>query len=215
MINLKIIKEFKSKKNNVYLAEDKNRILILKEFRTCENYHSEKSNHFIIENSSLKIPKTLEWDDENCTVLMEYIEGITALDAIESAENKKDSAWALGILKSIFLWLETLHSIEGIRAEKQSFNDMNFRNFILPYNSEETICGVDFESFEEGSLLTDTGKLIGMYLNYDEKYSEFKKSVVDRFMDFMVSEGYFSKEILEKSIKEAITEIDNRRFNIT
>ncbi|SHJ21581.1 hypothetical protein SAMN02745751_02018 [Dethiosulfatibacter aminovorans DSM 17477] len=212
---MKIIKEFKSKKNNVYLAEAENRILILKEFRTCDNYLREKSNHFIIESSSLKIPKILEWDDENCTLLMEYIEGITALDAVETAEKKKDPECALAVLKSIFSWLDSFHSIEGIKTEKLSFNDMNFRNFIVSYSSEATLYGVDFESFEKGSLLTDTGKLIGMYLNYDEKYSEFKKSVVDGFMDFIVSEEYYSEEILKKSIKDAITEIDNRRFNIT
>jgi tRNA A-37 threonylcarbamoyl transferase component Bud32 len=211
---LKIIKEFKSKKNNVYLAENKNRIFILKEFRTCENYLREKSNRSIIDYSSLKIPNIIEWDDENCTLLMEYIEGITALDAIERAEREKNSNYALGVVKSIFSWLHDFHNIEGIKAEKLSFNDMNFRNFIISYASDAILYGLDFESFEKGDFLSDTGKLIGMYLNYDEKYSDFKKSVVDGFIDFAVSEEYFHKNDLEKSIKDSITEIDNRRFNI-
>jgi tRNA A-37 threonylcarbamoyl transferase component Bud32 len=212
---LKIIKEFKSKKNNVYLVEDETRVFILKEFRTCENYLREKSHHLLIRNSYIKIPKIIKWDDNNCTLLMEYLEGMTALDAIEIAEKKEDSSYALSVLKSIFTWLEKFHSIEEIKSNKLSFNDMNFRNFIINSYSREELYGVDFESFEEGNFLSDIGKLIGMYLNYDEKYSEFKKSVKDEFLNFIVTEKYFSKKDLEKSIKDSITEIDNRRFNIT
>lgn len=212
---MKIIKEFKSKKNNVYLVEYENRIFILKEFRTCGNYIREKLHHDIIDSSSLKIPEIIKWDDENCTLLMEYLEGITALAAIEKAEKEKDQNFALDVLKSILSWLEAFHSIEEIRSENLSFNDMNFRNFIISYGSDSILYGVDFESFEEGNFLSDIGKLIGMYLNYDEKYSDFKKSVVDDFIDFIVSEEYFTREILKKAIKDSITEIDNRRFNIT
>lgn len=211
---MKIIKEFKSKKNNVYLVEDCCRIFIMKEFRNCENYFREKSHYLILCNSTLEIPKIIKWDDKNCIFFMEFLEGITALDAIVKSEKEEDSDCAINILKSIFVWLKKFHSIKEIKSKKLSFHDMNFRNFILTYHGQEKFYGIDFESFEEGSLLTDLGKLIGMYLNYDEKYSMFKQDVSQAFIDFIISNKHFSKKELEESIKKSIIEIDNRRFNI-
>ena len=70
---------------------------------------------------------------------------------------------------------------------------------------------MDFESIQEGDLLSDTAKLIGMYLNYDEKYSAFKCKIIFDFKYFIINNHSFDIETLDINISDEISIINNRR----
>jgi hypothetical protein len=50
-----------------------------------------------------------------------------------------------------------------------------------------------------------------MYLNYDEKYSDFKNKTIFCFKNFIANNRYFDISVLEKSIANDILIINNRR----
>lgn len=205
---MRILKKFYSKKNLVYLLEDNQTIAVYKLFNDSANYLKEKNYYKTFQFTSLSVPKMLAYKDENNSILLEYLQDDTALDLMEQHEKNLDQNSAFELLRGIFIWLKNFHDLDSIKSNRLSFYDLNLRNFIL---RNATVYGVDFESINEGDLLSDTAKLIGMYLNYDEKYSTFKKKTICDFKSFIVENHYFSVEDLEKSISREIIIINNRR----
>lgn len=208
---MKVLEKFKSKKNDVFLVKFNNNKSILKKFNNEENYFAEKKYYSILKEDNIKIPKVLEADDLCFTLLLENIEGKTVLEGMEKYEflNNYDKAYEL--IKDVFHWIYNFHSIEYIKSNCLSLWDINFRNFIV--KNDNTIYGIDFESINKGSLLNDTAKLIGMYLNYDEKYSDFKNRIVNDFKSFLIDQQFFSKNKIDQTIEFEICEIEKRRNN--
>lgn len=205
---MKILKRFYSKKNMVYLLEDSQTTAVYKLFSDGDNYLKEKNYYQMFQYTNLPVPKMLTYKDANNSILLEYLQDETALDLMEQYEKNLNFSSASQLLTDIFLWLKTFHGLDDIKSKKLSFYDLNLRNFILR-NSK--VYGVDFESIQEGDLLSDTAKLIGMYLNYDEKYSIFKNKTVYHFKNYIAKDRYFEIEALEKSIANEILVINNRR----
>ncbi len=205
---MKILKKFYSKKNLVYLLEDTQTVAVYKLFSDRDNYLKEKTFYQMFQYTELSVPKMIAYKDENNSILLEYLQNKTALDLMEQHEKNLDYSEALKLLTSIFLWLIRFHDLDEIKSNRLSFFDLNLRNFILKNN---TIYGVDFESIQEGDLLSDTAKLIGMYLNYDEKYSAFKSKSVFDFKNFIIKNHCFNIENLDKNISDEISIINNRR----
>lgn len=205
---MKILKKFYSKKNMVYLLEDSQTTAVYKLFSDSDNYLKEKSYYQMFQYTDLSVPDMLNYKDANNSILLEYLQDETALDLMEQCEKNLDYGRASDLLKDIFLWLKTFHGLDDIKSKKLSFYDLNLRNFIL---RDSKVYGVDFESIQEGDLLSDTAKLIGMYLNYDEKYSAFKNKTIFYFINFISNNRYFDISVLEKSIANEILVINNRR----
>jgi tRNA A-37 threonylcarbamoyl transferase component Bud32 len=205
---MKILKKFYSKKNMVYLLEDSQTTAVYKMFSDSDNYLKEKRYYQMFQYTDLSVPDMLNYKDANNSILLEYLQDETALDLMEQYEKNLDYSKASDLLTDIFLWLKTFHGLDDIKSKKLSFYDLNLRNFIL---RNAKVYGVDFESIQEGDLLSDTAKLIGMYLNYDEKYSAFKNKTVCYFKNFIAKNHYFEISSLEKSIANEILVINNRR----
>ncbi|HAE43280.1 MAG TPA: hypothetical protein DCG34_10260 [Clostridiales bacterium] len=205
---MKILKKFYSKKNFVCLLEDNQTMAVYKLFSDRENYLKEKNYYQVFHDTNLAVPALLASKNEDCSILLEYLNDETALDCLEFYEKYHDLDKASELLISIFQWLESFHQLDVIKSKNLSFYDMNLRNFIL---LNTVVYGVDFESIQKGDLLSDTAKLIGMYLNYDEKYSSFKLETVARFKHFIEKEGCFETDTLEKTISTEIVAINDRR----
>lgn len=205
---MKIIKRFYSKKNFVCLLKDNETMAVYKLFSDRANYLKEKNYYQIFHDTNLSVPALLASKDENCSILLEYLDDETVLDRLEFYEKNHDLNKASELLISIFQWLESFHQLDVIKSKNLSFYDMNLRNFII---LNTVIYGVDFESIQKGDLLSDTAKLIGMYLNYDEKYSPFKLETVTRFKHFIEKKGCFYATDLENTICTEILAINDRR----
>ncbi|MBV1759273.1 MAG: hypothetical protein KMY55_15795 [Dethiosulfatibacter sp.] len=205
---MKILKKFYSKKNLVYLLEDTQTVAVYKLFSDRDNYLKEKSFYEMFQYTELSVPKMIAYKDANNSILLEYLQDKTALDLMEQHEKNLDYSGALKLLTSIFLWLKKFHDLDKIKSNGLSFFDLNLRNFIF---KDTTVYGVDFESIQEGNLLSDTVKLIGMYLNYDEKYSAFKCKIIFDFKHFIIKNHSFNIENLNKNISDEISIINNRR----
>ena len=207
---MKIKKRNVSKKNSVFQVEFNKELAILKIFNDKEGYFKEKEYYNIFNSTNLNTPKLLECNDVNNTIKIEYINGKTVLEHMEEYESIGDLNSAYKLLKDVFYWLQNFHSLMYIESNNLSFYDLNLRNFIL---YDDIVYGIDFESINRGNLLSDTGKLIGMYLNYDEKYSDFKKKTVKSFDEFLIDKKIFSRDELDNIIKFEIVEIEKRRKN--
>ncbi|MDP3387704.1 MAG: hypothetical protein Q8S24_10745 [Eubacteriales bacterium] len=205
---MKILKKFYSKKNLVCLLKDSQAIAVYKLFSDSDNYKKEKSFYQMFQYTNLPVPNMLAYKDEDNSILLEYLQDETALDLMEQHEKNADYIGALRLITDIFLWLKSFHELDPIKSKKLSFYDLNLRNFIV---RNTTVHGMDFESIQKGDLLSDTAKLIGMYLNYDEKYSTFKSKTIFEFKQYIIKNHYFEMENLEKSISKEILEINNRR----
>ncbi|HBH13693.1 MAG: hypothetical protein XD91_0065 [Clostridiales bacterium 38_11] len=205
---MKILKKFYSKKNLVYLLEDGQTIAVYKLFSDSGNYLKEKKYYRMFQSTNLAVPMMLAHKNENNSILLEYLQGETVLDLMEQHEKNLNYNEALNLLTGVFIWIKDFHELKDIKSNKLSFYDLNLRNFIL---RNSTVYGVDFESIREGDLLSDTAKLIGMYLNYDKKYSAFKNKTISDFKNFIVENHCFNMENLEKNISDEISVINNRR----
>jgi hypothetical protein len=85
---------------------------------------------------------------------------------------------------------------------------LNFRNFLLYKNN---IYGIDLESIDEGSLTFDMGKMLAMYLNYDEVKSDFKLRVFKSFKEYLIKDNQIASKRLDHIIKKEEKAIKMRR----
>lgn len=162
------MKKFVSKKNNVFLNENSEEIII-KEFTDSERQQRELGIYEII-NGKLFTPKILKCSQN--IVEIEYIHGDTMLDMLMDAEPKNIDIKEAFI--KLFNWLKRFKEITGKR-----FFDINLRNFIY---CEGEICGIDFEDASEGSYLEDFGKVLAYILTYGPEFTDYKFNLVKNLL---------------------------------
>lgn len=198
-----------SKRNDVFLMANGNEKWICKNFKDKESYHNEKIAYtYINQVGKLNCPKLLDFDDENLTLTIEYIEGITLLDVLEYCEKNNDRKKAVAYLKELIDWMKKFHEIYTQSNQKWMLFDVNLRNFIV---HDEEIYGIDYELIQEGLQSDDYVKLIAMYLFYDPINSEFKKEVKKALCQYYDGVLGFNSKSLEGELKNQIRLIQIRR----
>lgn len=205
---VKKIKQFKSKKNSVSLVRNNGDFLVLKKFETIEHYHKEKKFYDILLAENITLPEMIDVNPHEKTIIYEYLPAKNGVDLIETFERFNNKVDCVAFLIKIYEWLKTFHIVPYIKNHNLSFYDLNFRNFLLYKNR---IYGVDLESIDKGNLTLDIGKMLAMYLHYDEMKSEFKLDVFKTFKAYLIKDGQIQSRKLDAIINKEEEVINKRR----
>jgi hypothetical protein len=207
---MEIVKQFKSKKNNVFLIKNKGHFEILKKFSSIKGYNKENNFHKILHGHNLMLPKILEENILEKSIVYEYIGDRNGVDIIERYEEENNEKQCVDFLIRIYKWLRDFHSVPYINENKLCFYDLSFRNFLL---YRDKIYGIDLESITEGNLSLDAGRMMAMYLYYDEVKSDFKIEVFKKAKEYILKDEQIRPEDLEYAIRIEEDMIKIRRDN--
>lgn len=207
--NYQILKEFKSKKNRVFLIEaftlDKRSVkLILKKLE----YSSPDEADRLIElkKAGIKVP-SLYYSGEDYIVL-EYIPGPTLLDYLCYLEEKNTkSSVAMSVFDKLSCWLKRFYSCN--KSKSYILGDVNYRNFIL--HQEETIYRVDLEDCRPGDIEEDIGRFCAFGLTYFPEFTDWKMDIYRDVFYYLKKSLRLDKNLMKLYLKDELQAISKRR----
>jgi len=114
------------------------------------------------------VPKPLGLDGG--LLAMEYIQGVTLVEAIERAETEGGLLAAETLAERLAQWFASFYAAcpGGVCR-----GDVNGRNFLL--TPDDRLYGVDFEVLPPGRKETDLGRLTAFALTYDPPRTAYKQ----------------------------------------
>lgn len=236
LLEKKIIMEFISKRNQVYLLENNNELEVIKIFSSKEDYLKEKNCYELLQeakkvttNPYCKFPKILKSCDQEVYIIFQYIQGNTLLDVFEECERKGDFNKCLKIMRNLLKWVTAFQQmlskkeyVEKLFLKNQidkknlsisddniiSIWDVNFKNFII---RDEVIYGLDFENVNTGKVTDDYAKILAYMLVYNPIASNFKLSLYQELLEEIVIISGLKKEEINQLIKNELKIIEKRR----
>jgi len=102
-------------------------------------------------------------------LLMEYVEGMTATESIDSSPARPEPT-----ILSVIEWLSEFHGAHGSQLCR---GDGILHNFLM---APERVVGIDFEEAHEGHPLEDLGQVIASFLSMRPAFVPEKMSVARR-----------------------------------
>ena len=184
------MKVFYSKRNHVELVGDR----VVKIFLNKTDFNRETAIYQKLSQSrSINIPKIINYNEDENTITLEYIDGPTVLELLENLENCTQIDQAVQVLLSTVLWLEQFYKV--FEGSNQVMGDVNLRNFIW---FDSMVFGIDFESSGNGDITLEEAELFARYLLYDPIESDFKLEVIKRVMHYMNVQNGFENQIKTK-----------------
>lgn len=212
----RLIKQFVSKKNDVYLIEAKcdngrQDCFVIKCFgSSIENIQIENHTLNLLQKVNVRAPRIIYRG--KTSLLLEYIPGEPLVDVFCSeealSENNHLSPSTHKIINQMCNWLKGFYTLTPKELGYQAvLGDPNFRNFIL--NSE--LYGIDFEEVQRGEAEKDIGRLCAFALTYDKPFTEWKHAFVDCFVDRIAGEMNLDRAYINQNISEEIEKIRIRR----
>ena len=163
---MNILRKFKSKRNEVFLAEDENGRFVIKRYASAEDAAAEKAVYDLLSGGKMCIPKILSYGEHE--LKLEYVDGITFTELLESQESAESVDFAPW--ETLVKWLCLFNKETGLAP-----GDCNLRNFIL--DTQGQVCGIDFEQYREGSILETAGAVCAFVELYDPHETPLKMSV--------------------------------------
>ncbi len=213
--NIKIIKKYKSRKNNVYLVylSNKDRTIkaIYKKFNHLMSRNKEYKILKDLQQKRLNVPKIYFTDED--VIIKEYIDGVTLLHMINTLENKQKKEFDLirnrYILTKITSWMNEFYmAINQITGSDIIIEDINFRNFIMKDN---IIYGVDFEDCHKGYRERDGGRFCAFLLTYKPAYTKWKISITKLLFKILLDKYKYNRKLLINEFNKELIEIEKRR----
>lgn len=175
--NFIIKKRLKSRKNKVYLINYNNNLYILKIFNSDLRENLQNEYKILKQGSSkLNIPKPIKFDNENNTILIEYIDGLNFCDIINNDkisffEKKKH-------MNMLAKWYYDFHIFFKKSNKYLIRGDSILRNFILT----DILWGVDFEESRYGQPTEDIASMCVSILSTDPMFNEEKIKLCSVFI---------------------------------
>lgn len=166
-----ILTAFYSKKNSVYLIEYMDQKMVAKIFKTSRQRFEFNILNFLYDQD-IAIPKP--YAIVNKTIFMEYLNGDTFIDLINSDAVDKEKY--MENLSDFFC------SIHKIKKDNMSLlkGDLSIRNFIYL----DKIYGLDFEESTYGNPLKDIGGTIAQILDSSPSFTKEKFYLSNYFIQF-------------------------------
>ena len=197
---MNVLKKFTSKRNNVFLAEDENGRFVIKRYARAGNAAAEKAVYDLLSGGKVRIPELLSSGEHE--LMLEYIEGVTFTELLESQERTKSVDFAPW--ETLVKWLCLFNKETGLAP-----GDCNLRNFIL--DAQGHACGIDFEQCRECGILETAGAVCAFVELYDPQETPLKISV-SHFLQEKFSEiaGISARELAEQTTCRK-AEISSRR----
>lgn len=157
MDGYKIIQQFQSKRNKVWLTSKDEMLVVLKEHSSYESAAFEE-NALKTLQPYVNVPKLL--CAESNYLVLEYIGGTVAVDYLMQCNSIK----TVELARLMFAFCRTYSDI----MHPYCIKDTNFRNFIVTEkNSKIKLYGVDFEDRDTGSVLNSAANLCAFAFLYD------------------------------------------------
>ncbi|MCL1802408.1 MAG: hypothetical protein FWG30_02025 [Eubacteriaceae bacterium] len=154
---------FQSKRNKVTLDSG----IIYKHAQSEEKAILEAGKLEMLRNAGLRVPRVISVQD--ALIAMEFIDGITLPDFLESASEPPFHQAQL-----IVNWLKQFYGAVGHDQTSEIRGDVNGRNFIF---FEGSVWGIDFEQEEYGPIEKDIGRLCA----FARTYTGIPYGVLDSF----------------------------------
>lgn len=215
--NYQVIRQFKSKKNQVRLIEisaDQQVIrLIEKTFTEAKALEKELAMLRQLHEMEFSIPECLGRFDR--VLLYEYLGGMTLCEKLEMAEvcepdlfsgsvNRKNEITEL--FKKTIDWLDRLHHKTGL-----AFYDINLRNFIVRDNQ---VYAIDYEDFSKLKPEVDYGRLLAFILTYKPVSTQWKKALIRELEDYLDTEIKVNMDEVKQEKEKELVRISERRAKL-
>ena len=205
---LTVVKQFNSKKNEVYLIKHGAEQYIQKRFNNQELFETEKNFYLMMIKEEFKTPRLLDYNLSKRELLIEYIACSTLLDRLEAYEFKQSYDNAYSLLTQLIDYLYRFSQLQYIKSNNLCYYDINFRNFLV---DNHQIIGIDFEDIRSGTFVQDAAKTIAMHLFYSPVCSDFKLEVSERLKAYLAARYQISAAEINRLIEEEIKSIKMRR----
>lgn len=186
---MNVLKKFTSKRNNVFLAEDENGRFVIKRYARAADAEAEKAVYDLLSGGKVRIPKLLSSGEHE--LMLEYIEGVTFTELLESQERTKSVDFAPW--EELVKWLCLFNKETGLAP-----GDCNLRNFIM--DAQGQVCGIDFEQCRECGILETAGAFCAFVELYDPQETPLKMAV-SHFLQEVFSEnaGISAQKLAEET----------------
>lgn len=202
---MKIIKEFYSKKNKVYLIDDESKgTSVLKVYNDARNKTLEKDLLVYLSTTDIKSPEI--YYDGDKYIVMEYVNGINLADTLLKYEQKRKSA--LELMTCLCINLKRLYNNNYFSKDKLILGDINLRNFIV---SKTGIYFIDFEDVKKGDYMDEIAKMLGYFLTNDPPFSTYKRGEYKNIILEYANTFDVSIITLEKKINFVIDRFEEDR----
>lgn len=205
----RIIKQFKSKKNRVYLVRCLVAPNLIREFVLKEQpFRLKKEVDFLakLTGKGINVPRVIYTGQSH--FLMEYIPGSTLLEYVCQLEKDQVSlAETKPVFRGLAHWLKKFYKTE--ESSSTILGDLNFRNFIL--SKGDVIYGIDFEDCREGVIEEDIGRLCAFGLTYCPEFTDWKLNTYRYLFHFLVEELKLDDRIVKEYFLKELNAIKERR----
>jgi serine/threonine-protein kinase RIO1 len=215
--NYQVIRQFKSKKNQVQLIEisaDQQMIrLIEKTFTEAAALKKELSMLNLLHEMEFSVPECLGQFDR--VLLYEYLGGMTLCEKLEISEVCEPDLFSGSVnrdneitelLKKTFDWLDQLHQKTGL-----AFYDINLRNFIVTDNQ---VYAIDYEDISKLKPAVDYGRLLAFILTYKPVFTQWKKALIRELEDYLDTEIKVDMDEVRLEKEKELARICERRAKL-
>jgi len=180
--NARVGQVFRSRKNRVF------RVLLDGETLVAKIYPAGSDDRALREycvleaciERGVRVPRPVSQSGR--FILVEFIEGKTAVEAIDSFPADAEST-----LSDVTEWLSGFHKAHDMRLCR---GDCVLHNFLI---ASRGVVGVDFEEAHDGNPIEDMGQVIASFLSMRPAFSEGKMEVARR-----IAAEYLTRTGLEK-----------------
>lgn len=203
-LNYKILKKFKSKKNNNFLTMIDNQLYVLKIY--SPDFQSNAETEFKVltkaYNAGVLVPKPIEYWP-NKAILTQYIKGDNLCDVFN-----KNISPAYGI--ALAHWYASYHKItKNSKSMVLLKGDSILKNFIVTdediYVNRGSINGIDFEEAHYGDPALDIGQICASILNTDPMFTVSKVVICnDLIKTYSFLTGYKDLKRIKLCLVEAL-----------
>ena len=198
-----------SRRNDVRHCQWNGKDVIRKRFTAQVDYLQEKSVYQnLLQDSPQLCPNVITFDDLRKEIILEYVSGVTVLEALEKAEIEKNQEQGIEIFTQLFDWMQSFYNSQKTEMAQGVMGDINLRNFIWV---EQHIVGIDFEGSCLGDKSDEILRMMAFYLLYEPERTSFKLSVVDAMTNPLLKMTNRSVLLFWESVDEEIEKIRVRR----
>ncbi len=239
LYNMNNIKKFPSKRNSVYLIENRDNLEIVKKFSDKEYYKKELIIFNILQKQKeysgeyidciYKIPQLLDFNEEELLIRYQYIDGDTLLNSFEKYEEKNDIEAGIKLLNSLFQWIKkfqyALTKEENI--DVLSLININLDSSIIFKGLEAVslvdinfknfiikgnfLYGFDFENVSIEKKINDYARSLAYMMLYNPVGTEYKKAILPYLLDNLEELTNIQTDEIYKCYINEITKIEKRR----
>ena len=182
---------FISKRNKVYVKDG----LVFKEFENINVAKFEIEYLIRLKDKGVAVPFVVDTYDN--TLVLEYIEGLTIPDFLESSDSYSRSET---VSKHLADWFSCFYRAVEYETTSEIRGDVNGRNFII---TDDQVFSVDFEEKIYGRMSTDLGRLLAFITTYTVKNTSAKDMLCYFLLDdFCSNLSIDSDSILYEKTKE-------------